>query len=76
MTLSELSGEYLKEEEKLTRQIKGFTPEIRRLTGEKQYQAKRRLMCLYEMRSEVRLTADKLENYYNKTDFRRVYHKH
>ena len=66
MTLSELSGEYLKEEEKLTRQIKSFTPEIHRLTGEDLYLARRRLMCLYEMRSEVRAVARKLENYYDK----------
>ena len=57
MTLSELSGEYLKEEEKLTRQIKSFTPEIHRLTGEDLYLARRRLMCLYEMRSDVRAVA-------------------
>ena len=76
MTLSELSGEYLKEEEKLTRQIKSFTPEIHRLTGEDLYLARRRLMCLYEMRSDVRAVARKLENYYDKGDMRPVYRKH
>lgn len=76
MTLSELSGEYLKEEEKLTRQIKSFTPEIHRLTGEDLYLARRRLMCLYEMRSDVRAVARKLENYYDNGDMRPVYRKH
>ena len=76
MTLSELSGEYLKEEEKLTRQIKSFTPEIHRLTGEDLYLARRRLTCLYEMRSDVRAVARKLENYYDKGAMRRVYRKH
>ncbi len=68
--------EYLKEEEKLTRQIKSFTPEIHRLTGEDLYLARRRLMCLYEMRSDVRAVARKLENYYDKGDMRPVYRKH
>ncbi|HAQ29323.1 MAG TPA: hypothetical protein DCQ76_06345 [Ruminococcaceae bacterium] len=66
----------MKEEEKLTRQIKNFTPEVHRLKGEDLYLARRRLMCLYEMRSDVRATAKKLENYYNKDDMLRAYHKH
>ena len=37
---------------------------------------RRRLMCLYEMRSDVRAVARKLENYYDKGDMRPVYRKH
>ena len=46
------------------------------MTGEDLYLARRRLMCLYEMRSDVRAVARKLENYYDKGDMRPVYRKH
>lgn len=75
MTLAELSREYRCEEAKLTGQIDRFLPVAKSLTGDSRREAYRRLACLYEMRREVRLTAQTLENYYqNKTD-RRVYHK-
>lgn len=75
MTLSELSGEYLKEEEKLTRQIQSFLPVVKTLSGEPRHAAQRRLMCLYEMRREVRITAHILENYYDSRVHKRIYHK-
>ena len=50
MTLLELSREYLKEEEKLTKQINAFLPVAKTLSGEQRHEAYRRLACLYEMR--------------------------
>lgn len=75
MTLNELSGEYLKEEEKLTNQIKNFIPVVKSLKGIQRHTANRRLLCLYEMRREVRVTADILQNYYNNKSDGRIYHK-
>lgn len=75
MTLYELSGEYLKEEEKLTRQIKNYIPIVKELSGEQKHTANRRLMCLYEMRREVRITACTLANYYKDKSDLRLYHK-
>lgn len=75
MTLSELSREYRREEEKLTGQIDRFLPVAKSLTGDSRREAYRRLACLYEMRREVRLTAQTLENYYETKSNRRVYHK-
>lgn len=75
MTLSELSKEYRLEETKLTRQIDGFLPVAKAMTGDSRREAYRRLACLYEMRREVRLTAQTLENYYQNKSPRRVYHK-
>lgn len=64
MTLNELAGEYLKDEERLTRQIRQFLPAANSMTGAKRHEAKRRLLCLYEMRREVRVTAKTLREYY------------
>ncbi|MGN0571037.1 MAG: hypothetical protein ACI4K9_02520 [Candidatus Fimenecus sp.] len=75
MTLSELSREYRAEELKLTGQIDRFLPVAKSLTGDNRREAYRRLACLYEMRREVRLTAQTLENYYQNKTERRVYHK-
>ncbi|MGN0519771.1 MAG: hypothetical protein ACI4LB_03440 [Candidatus Fimenecus sp.] len=75
MTLSELSREYRAEEVKLTGQIDRFLPVAKSLTGDSRREAYRRLACLYEMRREVRLTAQTLENYYQNKAEHRVYHK-
>lgn len=75
MTLNELSGEYLKEEEKLTRQIKNYIPIVNSLRGEPRHTANRRLLCLYEMRREVKITAGILHNYYSNKSDSRIYHK-
>ncbi len=75
MTLSELSSEYRREEAKLTGQIDRFLPIAKALTGDSKREAYRRLACLYEMRRDVRLTAQTLENYYQNKAERRVYHK-
>lgn len=75
MTLNELSGEYLKEEEKLTNQIKSFIPVVNSLKGVQRHAANRRLLCLYEMRREVRFTACTLADYYSNKSDRRIYHK-
>ena len=75
MTLSELSCEYRREETKLTGQIDRFLPVAKSLTGDSKREAYRRLACLYEMRRDVRLTAQTLENYYQNKAEHRVYHK-
>ncbi len=75
MTLSELSSEYRREEAKLTGQIDRFLPIAKALTGDSKREAYRRLACLYEMRRDVRLTAQTLENYYQNKAERRIYHK-
>lgn len=75
MTLVELSREYRAEERKLTRQIDGFLPVAKAMTGDCRREAYRRLACLYEMRRDVRLTAQTLENYYQNKSEHRVYHK-
>ena len=75
MTLKELSGEYLEEETKLTEQIDRFLPYAKSLSGEQKHEAYRRLACLYEMRREVRNTADTLSKYYQNKVTHRVYHK-
>lgn len=75
MTLRELSGEYLKEEARLTKQIDAFLPYAKSLSGEQKHEAYRRLSCLYEMRRDVRMTASLLANYYENKASRRVYHK-
>jgi len=75
MTLSELSCEYRREEAKLTGQIDRFLPIAKSLSGDSKREAYRRLACLYEMRRDVRLTAQTLENYYQNKTERRIYHK-
>ena len=75
MTLEELSGEYSKEEEKLTKQIDRFLPYAKSLSGEQKHVAYRRLACLYEMRREVHVTAGTLAKYYENKASSRVYHK-
>lgn len=75
MTLTELSKEYRKEEEKLTRQIDCFLPHAKSLSGEQRHEAYRRLACLYEMRRDVRMTARLLENYYAEKASSRIYRK-
>lgn len=75
MTLTELSREYRTEEQKLTKQIDTFLPYAKSLSGDSRREAYRRLACLYEMRRDVRMTADCLEHYYDKTPKKRMYHK-
>ena len=75
MTLAELSREYRAEEAKLTGQIDRFLPVAKSLTGDSRREAYRRLACLYEMRRDVRLTAQTLENYYRNKAEHRIYHK-
>lgn len=75
MTLSELSQEYLQEEQKLTRQINSFLPYAKSLSGDARREAYRRLACLYEMRRDVRMTAQLLEHYYENKTLSRVYRK-
>lgn len=75
MTLTELSREYRAEEQKLTNQIDTFLPYAKSLSGDSRREAYRRLACLYEMRRDVRLTAESLEHYYDKSPKKRVYHK-
>lgn len=75
MTLAELSREYRSEEKKLTGQIDRFLPVAKTMTGDSRREAYRRLACLYEMRRDVRLTAQTLENYYQNKSAHRVYHK-
>ncbi len=75
MTLNELSREYRLEEQKLTRQIDSFLPYAKSLSGDSRREAYRRLACLYEMRRDVRMTAQTLEHYYDNRLTRRAYHK-
>ena len=75
MTLAELSREYRAEEIKLTGQIDRFLPVAKAMTGDSRREAYRRLACLYEMRRDVRLTAQTLENYYRNKAEHRIYHK-
>lgn len=75
MTLTELSREYRAEEQKLTKQIDTFLPYAKSLSGDSRREAYRRLACLYEMRRDVRMTADSLEHYYDKPPKKRIYHK-
>lgn len=75
MTLTELSREYRAEEQKLTKQIDTFLPYAKSLSGDSRREAYRRLACLYEMRRDVRMTADNLEHYYDKPPKKRIYHK-
>lgn len=75
MTLTELSQEYVQEEQKLTRQIDSFLPYAKSLSGDARREAYRRLACLYEMRRDVRMTAQTLANYYENKAQSRVYRK-
>ncbi len=75
MTLAELSKEYTQEEQKLTRQIDSFLPYAKSLSGDARREAFRRLACLYEMRRDVRMTAQTLEHYYENKALSRVYRK-
>ena len=75
MTLAELSREYRAQEAKLTGQIDRFLAVAKSLTGDSRREAYRRLACLYEMRRDVRLTAQTLENYYQNKAEHRIYHK-
>lgn len=75
MTLTELSATYRQEEQRLDGQIARFLPIAKQLTGTARREAYRRLQCLYEMRREVRLTAQTLEHYYEKKEKGRIYRK-
>lgn len=75
MTLNELSREYRTEEQKLTKQIDAYLPYAKSLSGDSRREAYRRLACLYEMRRDVRLTAQTLEHYYDNRMEKRAYHK-
>lgn len=75
MTLYELSREYRAEEQKLTNQIDTFLPYAKSLSGDSRREAYRRLACLYEMRRDVRMTAENLEHYYDNRPKKRVYHR-
>lgn len=74
MTLSELSKEYVQEEQRLTRQIDRFLPYAKGLSGDARREAFRRLACLYEMRRDVRMTAETLAHYYDNKAAQRIYH--
>lgn len=74
MTLSELSAEYVQEEQRLTRQIERFLPYAKTLSGDARREAYRKLACLYEMRRDVRMTAQTLAHYYDNKVQHRVYH--
>lgn len=74
MTLSELSKAYVQDEQRLTRQIDGFLPYAKTLSGDARREAFRRLACLYEMRRDVRMTAETLAHYYDNKASQRVYH--
>lgn len=75
MTLTELGLEYAEQEKLLTKQIKDFIPKVATMTGIEKHQGNRRMLCLYEMRREVRITADTLKNYYTNKSEHRVYHR-
>lgn len=75
MTLYDLGQTYLQDEQRLTAQIKAFLPITKTLHGKERHEAHRRLLCLYEMRREARMTADLLMHYYQNKAERRVYHK-
>lgn len=74
-TLNELAKTYREDEARLTRQIDALREKSKGLNGAKKHTANRNLCCLYEMRREVRNTAEILENYYNNKSQNRIYHK-
>lgn len=74
-TLNELAKTYREDEMRLTRQIDTLREKSKKLTGAKKHTANRNLCCLYEMRRDVRNTAEILENYYNNKSQNRIYHK-
>ncbi len=69
-----LSAVYRADEQRLTEQINRLLPYAKSLSGDKRREAYRNLACLYEMRREVRLTAELLEHYYDNRLEKRAYH--
>ena len=63
--LSDLGAVYRADEQRLTEQINRLLPYAKSPTGDKRRAAYRDLACLYEMRRDVRLTAETLEHYYD-----------
>ncbi len=74
-TLKDLAKTYREDEARLTRQIEALRERSKALTGTKKHTANRNLCCLYEMRRDVRNTAEILENYYTNKSQNRIYHK-
>lgn len=71
--LSDLGAVYRADEQRLTAQIKRLLPHAKSLTGDKRRAAYIDLACLYEMRRDVRLTAETLEHYYDNRLEKRAY---
>ena len=74
MTLKELSKQYYDDVEMLTEQINRLREEAKYLHGAKLHTANRRLLCLYEMRRDAKMTAETLYHYYDETPPRKIYH--
>lgn len=74
-SLKELAKAYREDEIRLNKQIDTLRENAKKLTGAKKHTANRNLCCLYEMRRDVRNTAEILENYYSNRSQNRIYHK-
>lgn len=74
MTLKELSKQYYDDIEMLTEQIDRLREETKRLRGAQLHTANRRLVCLYEMRRDAKITADTLYHYYDEKPSGKIYH--
>lgn len=74
-SICDLAADYRADEQRLTAQINRLLPYAKSLSGDKRRTAYRNLACLYEMRRDVRLTAETLEHYYDNRLGKRVYHK-
>lgn len=74
MTLKELSKQYYKDAENLTEEIKEFRERAKSCSGAKLHIVNRQLICLYEMRRDALMTAEHLDNYYEKSGGR-LYHR-
>lgn len=70
-----LYEDYRADEQRLTEQINAFLPVAKTLSGTDRQEAYRRLACLYEMRRDVRMTAENLEHYYDNSPKKRMYHR-
>ena len=67
MTLYELGKEYLKEADILSRLIKSYSVQCKKLNGTKLYEMNSKIAELREMENDMRLTGKNLTAYYDKS---------
>lgn len=74
-SLRELGETYEKDIATLTEQIAACREKFQNSCGTERIECGRRLACLYEMRRDAKIMADRLKHYYDSDTKKRAYHK-